>query len=330
MRELRIDERTPQKYMRAAAADPGGTRVVFAAIDQVWCIDRSGKQLWGVQLPPKEGWTRVVESVDSASPSAGVQHALDELGIKLPIQWDTIRKRYKELARQRHPDFNPGQPEAGERMRALNEAYEVLTGASAEGLLADLRNESGFFQQVHSQHESEIDVLGYKIKITINTSTQVSEAYARDWISAVKVSDDGTRIYVASQSGRLFEFDPTGKVGRVYAVGQCINFLEEVRGQVYVGTDTRLYILADGQLVGLEDILDLGRVIATTNGVLLWDDKALKWLSRDGRPVAEILTRDPVRRVTCSAGGWTVQTRQHQAVIHGPPNWWSESEAASG
>jgi curved DNA-binding protein len=48
----------------------------------------------------------------------GVERGADEKGIK---------KAFRRLARQHHPDVNPGDTEAEERFKEINEAYEVLS-----------------------------------------------------------------------------------------------------------------------------------------------------------------------------------------------------------
>ncbi|MEM7412319.1 MAG: DnaJ C-terminal domain-containing protein [Myxococcota bacterium] len=48
------------------------------------------------------------------------------LGVARDADFDTIRKEYRKLARQTHPDLNPGDEKAAERFSEISRAWEVL------------------------------------------------------------------------------------------------------------------------------------------------------------------------------------------------------------
>jgi DnaJ-class molecular chaperone len=49
------------------------------------------------------------------------------LGVKPTATADEIRKSYRNLAKQLHPDLNPGKPEAEARFKSVSAAYDLLS-----------------------------------------------------------------------------------------------------------------------------------------------------------------------------------------------------------
>jgi curved DNA-binding protein len=49
------------------------------------------------------------------------------LGVERKASEDDIRKAYRKLAKQYHPDYNPNNKQSEDRFKEINEAYEVLS-----------------------------------------------------------------------------------------------------------------------------------------------------------------------------------------------------------
>ena len=53
------------------------------------------------------------------------------LGIDKSANGDEIKKSFRKLAMQYHPDRNPGDKEAEAKFKEINEAYEILNTINA-------------------------------------------------------------------------------------------------------------------------------------------------------------------------------------------------------
>src|SRR5246127_5501985 len=55
------------------------------------------------------------------------QTPYEVLGVKPDASAEEIRKVYRKLAKQFHPDLNPGKPAAEERFKEVSAAYDLLS-----------------------------------------------------------------------------------------------------------------------------------------------------------------------------------------------------------
>src|ERR1700726_1504419 len=57
------------------------------------------------------------------------QTPYEVLGVKPDASADQIRSAYRTLAKELHPDLNPGKPEAEARFKTVTAAYDLLSDA---------------------------------------------------------------------------------------------------------------------------------------------------------------------------------------------------------
>src|SRR3989440_10986037 len=73
----------------------------------------------------RASWPRCMTSGDG--PMSATRDYYDILGVSRDVDDATIKKAFRRLARELHPDVNSHDPQAEEKFKEAAEAYEVLS-----------------------------------------------------------------------------------------------------------------------------------------------------------------------------------------------------------
>ena len=75
-----------------------------------------------------------------------------QLGLRLGASLEAVKTSYRQLARQYHPDVNPGNEVARDKFMAITEAYKfLLTIAKSEAELAPVTASNLKFPNINLQ-----------------------------------------------------------------------------------------------------------------------------------------------------------------------------------
>ena len=72
----------------------------------------------------------------SAKPEWADKDYYADLGVSSSADQNEIKRAYRKLARENHPDTHPDDPAAAERFKKVAEAYDVLSDAASPPLAA--------------------------------------------------------------------------------------------------------------------------------------------------------------------------------------------------
>lgn len=325
-RDLRSDRRVEEHFkttdthyrggfrsqVRAVDINADGQLYLFTLADEAWCCSASGDTVWGVRMPLNEGWVRAVGRRNAGSgPSAEVAAALTRLGLALPVTPDQVKRQFRVLALQHHPDRNPRDSGAHERMQEINEAFQILTGL--DPAMIDIEAEEAdltFFRRESADHVFEAGPIRVEI--------WGSSGPAQDWIYGASFSGHGSGAFLATYSGKVVEVDGAGVPLRAYDVGAVPKEIVDTGDYLCFLTSTCLYVLEGrNRLVALVDVFRQGRLIIGMAGFGLLDSKCLQWFSPSGVKLGDIISRDPIRTLYHSDEGAVLQTRQHSTLVKG-------------
>ena len=298
-----------KSQVRAVAVAPEGDHYLFTLADEAWCCTTSGRAAWGVVMPLKEGWMRVIGRSERFGVGREVEDALRLFDLSLPVNPADIKRKYRVLALAHHPDHNAGDASAGEKMKALNRAFEVLTGVDPNTLGFE---ESDVTYFARSAPDQVIEVGGFRLEVTITGGTP------QDWVYAASFAAANRRTYLATYSGKVILVSRDGRPVVVYDIGTCPSEIIDVGQYTYFLTPTRLYVIEDKvKLAAFLDVFQQGRLLVSQTGFGFLTSKRLQWFTEAGVKVGELTTRDPIRAIYAADGGAVVQTRQHRVEVQG-------------
>lgn len=298
-----------KSQVRAVDVAPEGDRYLFTLADEAWCCMVSGDAVWGLVMPLREGWKRVVGRSERFGVAQEIEEALQLFGLSLPVDPTDIKRKYRKLAQAHHPDRNPGDPSATEKMKALNTAFEILTGVDPNTLGYE---ESDVTYFARTDPDCVMEVEGLRLEITMTGGVP------QDWVYAASFAAVDGGVYLATYSGKVIRVSRKGQPEVVYDIGTCPKEIVDVGRYTYFLTPTRLYIIEDSTtLTAFLDVFQQGQLLVTQAGFGLLSGKQLQWFTHAGQKTGELRTRDPIRAIYVTDSGVVIQTRQHQVEIQG-------------
>jgi DnaJ domain len=298
-----------KSQVRAVDVAPEGDQYLFTLADEAWCCTTSGRAVWGVVMPLKAGWKRVVGRSERFGVGQEVEEALRLFGLSMPVNPADIKRKYRALSFAHHPDRNAGDASATEKMAALNKAFEVLTGVDPNTLGFE-ESDVTYFARTAPDHV--IEAAGLRLEVTISGGTP------QDWVYAASFAAANRGAYLATYSGKVILVSREGRPVVVYDIGTCPSEIVDIGRYTYFLTPTRLYVVEDKvKLAAFLDVFQQARLLVSQAGFGLLTSKRLQWFTEAGVKVGELKAREPIRAIHSADGGAVVQTRQHRVEVRG-------------
>jgi hypothetical protein len=319
---LGITEREMHTHIRTAALRPDGGAYLFSVVDEAFAFDMQGQPQWGVRMPHQEGWSKVGTMTQRSGTSDEIEQAMATLGLFYPVTADEIKRQYRELAKQWHPDKNPGREEqVASGFRKVASAAELLSGLDLSEISAP--GERTIYEKpIGEAYETSIGDSG--VTLSVSMSIGGDERSVADWIYATSFNALGG-AFLAGYSGKIVETDAAGRPLRLFDTGSVPRRIADTGDYLYFLTDTRLYVIRGTTLCRVVDVFDKGELVVGQTGFGLFGGKAFRWYTEDGNFVGGICSRHPLRRIYPTGQGWNVETRQHRTLLSGVPSWLEDS-----
>jgi len=301
--------------IRCVDVTSDGSAFLFTIADSAFLINNLGKTIWARSMPLGEGWIREFVKGNRVGTSQEVFDALAFMQLSLPVTREQIRKCYRDLSLDYHPDLNHSRHDSGEMMKTLNHHNDVLTGMDSKELALDPEKERITYRRTKPDSVKRIRFTqeNYSFEVQIEIS---SGGPALDWIYAAAISNLTGGTYLGTYSGKVVKLDAHGEPEYALDVANVPREIIEMDQFLYILTDTRLYVVGEGQaLVNIVDVHGQGKLAVSPTGFGLYANKSLSWYSPNGEYKFSLGTKHPLRTFYVSSEHLVIETRQHRAFV---------------
>jgi len=125
------------------------------------------------------------------------------LGVAPTAEKKVIQQTFRQLARKHHPDVNPGNKDAEEKFKTINEAYQVLSDVKQRKKYDELRAQYQQWQKTGGQQQQDFDWQNWSAQPGKRAHTQYANAEDLEDLfgSASPYSDFFSSIFGGKASG---------------------------------------------------------------------------------------------------------------------------------
>ena len=304
-RNIRREAEDNKYHVRCVDLSEDARQCLFTSTTRAYLLDQRLSTVRAWIMPPPDGYR-----VEPGGQDAGIQRIETALAtlelIGHPSQAE-IKIQFRRLALRYHPDRNPGDAAAQERMKEIIAAYKMVSEGDVLAALESL-GDSEYYDKILHETEMEITGTGLSMKLTISMSGP------GDWIYASHMAPHAERIYLGCYSGMVYCIDPHGNVLKVYSTDAPIDGILERRRYVYVWAHTTLYVLEDDRVANHIDLRE-GDLECFTAWGLVRKGPALMLCSEDGTWLGTVHFPQEPREVIPTATGLVACTTKERFHI---------------
>lgn len=305
IKKLDLSSIIDDKYhLRNIDISSDGNFILFSCQDKAYLLNKNldiiAELKTPIAEPSEDGWEKRTykDSVDYAE----INKNLSVLGMSGNPDYTEIKKRFKKLVLEFHPDRNRENPAASEKLKQIISSYEYLTGESAETFFKESGDEEFYYKSIY---KSVFNVPNSNASIT----TQIGLiSKGKDWIYATYLDDKGSKIYLGCYSGKLYSLSKEGIVDIIINCHDTVKSIIKKHSYLFIETNYHLYILKDNEYLTHLKLWKEGILSYLDGYIILRKTNEIKLFSLDGIYISSIRFKNRINDLYQTNRGLNIST----------------------